>query len=156
MKVLFDTNILTRLVNPEPDDVHDLAKKCVDAVVADSHLPCVLPQNIYEFWSVATRPTEQNGLGMSTEAARAEVDSILQHFYLLRDERAIFGQWLDLVTLHDVKGKPAHDARLVAGMLRHGLSEMVTFNDKDFARYAQVTTHIPVALASGRASIPHS
>ncbi|QEG37728.1 hypothetical protein Pr1d_50750 [Bythopirellula goksoeyrii] len=38
----------------------------------------------------------------------------------------------------------------------YGLSEFVTFNDKDFVRCVQVTTYKPEEIASGRASILNS
>lgn len=72
-------------------------------------------------------------------------------FPLLQDERAIFLRWLDLVTNHGVSGKPAHDTRLVAGMLRHDLSYLVTFNVADFARYSEVTSIHPSEVIAGTA-----
>ena len=38
-----------------------------------------------------------------------------------------------VVVDYDVKGKNAHDARLVAAMLRQDVSHLLTFNDQDFA-----------------------
>lgn len=43
-------------------------------------------------------------------------------FTLLRDERAIFEHWQELVVQFDVKGKNGHDARLVAAMKRHKIA----------------------------------
>jgi len=75
-------------------------------------------------------------------------------FPLLQDERAIFFRWLDLVTAHEVSGKPAHDAQLVAAMLRHSLSHLLTFNVSDFTRYSEVTPIHPNEVIAGTASIP--
>jgi predicted nucleic acid-binding protein len=74
-------------------------------------------------------------------------------FAFLQDERAIFPKWKELVARYDVKGKPAHDARLVAAMLRHGLSHLLTFNDADYKRFPAITVIPPGALISGNAVI---
>jgi len=50
-------------------------------------------------------------------------------------------------------GKPSHDARLVAAMLAHGVTHILTFNDTDFRRYAGITPVVPAAIAAG-ATIP--
>jgi predicted nucleic acid-binding protein len=151
MRVLLDTNLLTRLANPARRDMHDLAEAAIEGIRIGGHVSCLLPQSIYEFWAVATRPLDANGLDMSPGEAREEVDSMLSLFPLLQDERAIFFRWLDLVTAHEVRGKPAHDARLVAAMLRHGLSCLLTFNTSDFARYSEVTAIHPEEAIAGTA-----
>ena len=74
---------------------------------------CLVPQVIYEFWVAATRPVEVNGLGMDVPLAQHSIEGLLQDFVLLKDERGIFGNWQSLVIANAVKGKGAHDARLV-------------------------------------------
>jgi hypothetical protein len=59
------------------------------------------------------------------------------------------GQWRNLVAANDVKGKNAHDARLVAAMQRHGLTDLLSFNKRDFARYAAINTFTPAEVLSG-------
>ncbi len=39
-----------------------------------------------------------------------------------------------------------HDARLVAAMLVHGLSHILTFNTTEFARYSEITAVHPTAI----------
>src|SRR5258708_7808169 len=83
---------------------------------------CVVSQNLYECWVVCTRPEGENGLGMILANAIAEQERMKSLFELLPDSEAIFGQWESLVRSLDVKGKPAHDARLFAAAKVHGLS----------------------------------
>jgi hypothetical protein len=45
-------------------------------------------------------------------------------------------------------GKPAHDARLVAAMERHGLTHLLTFNLVDFQRYAGLELLDPHQVAA--------
>jgi predicted nucleic acid-binding protein len=37
-----------------------------------------------------------------------------------------------------VSGKNAHDARLVAAMVVHGIDSILTFNAQDFVRYREI------------------
>jgi hypothetical protein len=53
-----------------------------------------------------------------------------------------------------VSGKKAHDARLVAAMLAHGLSRLLTFNVSDFARYPGITVLEPAQVLAGPPSTP--
>jgi predicted nucleic acid-binding protein len=95
----------------------------------------IVPQNLVELWVVVTRPIEQNGLGMAPEAAAIELDRIKTAFEFQPDTPAVHPIWESLVIRHRVSGKPAHDARLVAAMLAHGLTAILTFDRTGFSRY---------------------
>ena len=91
---------------------------------------------------------------MPTDVAESHLQNLTSPlFAFLQDERAIFGRWKDLVTRHNVKGKPAHDARLVAAMLRHGITHLLTFNESDFKRFPTIFCATPAALMSGKSSL---
>lgn len=60
-------------------------------------------------------------------------------FPLLLDTETIYQEWERLVVTHSVMGVNVHDARLVAAMLVHGLTHILTFNISDFARYSEIT-----------------
>ena len=64
-------------------------------------------------------------------------------FDLLPDGAAVFPEWQRLVVTHDVKGRNAHDARLVAAMVVHGVDHLLTFNGADFARFPGLTVLAP-------------
>jgi len=99
---------------------------------------CVVPQNLYEFWVVCTRPAAQNGLGMTAAETEPELVRLRGFFMLLDDTPAILGEWERLVTQHQVVGKNAHDARLVAAIQIHGIPRILTFNDQNFRRYPAI------------------
>jgi predicted nucleic acid-binding protein len=139
MQILIDTNILIRATETG-HPVHRSVAVALKELRYAGNTFCVVPQILYEFWSVATRPLSENGLGLST----AEADKLLAqfgppYFRFCRDERAIFDYWRELVIAHDVKGKKSHDARLVAAMRRHGISQLLTFNINDFKRFTDIT-----------------
>ena len=104
---------------------------------------------LYEYWVVATRPVNVNGLGMDTGDVEQALENWATLFKLLRDERGVFGYWRDLVSAHQVKGKNAHDARLVAAMQRHRVTTLVTFNTPDFARFTGINVFSPADILNG-------
>jgi hypothetical protein len=112
MRILLDTNILTRLAEPADQD-HKLAVDSVAILRSQGHDLCLIPQNFYEFWVVSTRPTAQNGRGKTPEEVTAEFVFFKHHFTLLNDNQLIFGEWQNLVSTHKVIGKPAHDESLI-------------------------------------------
>ncbi len=142
MRVLIDTNILTRSAQPAHAQ-HATALRALKAIRAQGNEPCIVPQVIYEYWAICTRPVDANGLGMAPPQVELKIAQIKRLFILLRDERAIFPEWEKLVVQYQVKGKTSHDARLVAAMVRHGLKHLLTLDAPDFARYAGITVFTP-------------
>lgn len=134
MRVLLDTNIIIRAAQPNQPAWPEINQSLI-ALVASGCSLCVVPQNIYEFWVVATRPQAQNGFGLTPVDAKALVDGTLGKLTLLRDERGIFDLWMSLVDQYAVEGKSAHDTRLVAAMQRHSITNLLTNNKSDFARF---------------------
>lgn len=96
---------------------------------------------------VATRPVEQNGLGMTPAAAALELTRLKSIFVLLPETPAIYPVWESLVTQHQVSGKPSHDARLVAAMLVHGLTAVLTFDRSGFSRFPGIEVIHPDDVA---------
>jgi predicted nucleic acid-binding protein len=137
MNVLVDANILLRSAEPT-HAMHAMAEAAVLALEARGDVVCVVPQVIYEYWAVATRPVTVNGLGRTPVETDAEVDDILTAFLLLADPPGVFDNWRALVRTHAVSGKKSHDARLVAAMQVHGLTHLLTFNVADFIRFPVV------------------
>ena len=133
--ILVDTNVLLRIAQPG-HPMSGLARSAIDALLLRGEELCVVPQVLYEFWVVATRPKDRNGLGMTAIQADADLSGICDQFRLVNDNRGIFTRWHELVTRHGVLGKNAHDARLVAAMQRHGIAAIVSFNARDFKRYS--------------------
>ncbi len=73
----------------------------------------------------------------------------MQQFWLLRDERGIFDHWSQIVSSNQVIGKSAHDARLVAAMVKHSVPNILMFNVQDFRRYWQVQAFDPMDILAG-------
>src|SRR5262249_19349679 len=103
----------------------------------------VIGQNVIEFWAVATRRVTENGLGLSPEETSHELAKLRRTFTLLPDTADILIEWEKLVIKHEVAGKQAHDARLVAAMLTHEITHLLTFNTDDFKRHNEITVVNP-------------
>lgn len=145
MRILCDTNILVRSIKPD-DPHHDQTIDCLGRLVRDDHNLVIVPQCIYEFYVVSTRPIENNGLGLVPSSALDDIEDFNLLFQLYRDERTIFDCWVKIVNEYSVSGKPTHDARLVAAMMRHGIDDLLTWNDRDFRRYSEINVHTPSSL----------
>lgn len=91
---------------------------------------------------------ERNGLGHTVTEASTEVNRLKELFPLLLDLPAIYEEWERLVIAHAVMGVNVHDARLVAAMLVHGLTHILTFNTADFRRFSQITVVHPSEITS--------
>ena len=87
---------------------------------------------------------------MEASAADQSVQELIRDFLLLKDERGIFGPWQSLVVNHAIQGKASHDARLVAAMQRHGLTNLLTFNAGDFQRFQAINVLAPAEIVAGR------
>jgi predicted nucleic acid-binding protein len=137
MAILVDTNILLRSVQLE----HPMNASAVRAlaVLMEREEPLVVSiQNIAEFWSAATRPEANNGLGFSIEEARDELLKLEEFFEVVHENPTSSATWKELIIGNRVRGVQAHDARLAAVMKAHGISQIVTFNGADFTRYAGI------------------
>ena len=61
---------------------------------------------------------------------------------------AVHQEWRRLLVTHNVSGVQVHDARLVAAMRVHAVKRVLTFNEKDFARYPGIEAVHPRSLAA--------
>ncbi|MGK7923008.1 MAG: hypothetical protein AB4080_23715 [Trichodesmium sp.] len=68
MTYLLDTNILLRLRQTNHPQ-HSNALKATLLLKKKQEKLCIFPQNLMEFWVVATRPIEVNGLGLYFQQA---------------------------------------------------------------------------------------
>jgi predicted nucleic acid-binding protein len=131
MAVLVDTNILLRSVEPRHPQ-HAVAVAAVYRVLAESTPVYFTLQNIAEFWNVATRSIENNGLGLSVPYTLDEAEKIEGLLTLLPDTPAVYAEWKRIIVEHGVLGVKVHDARLIATMMTHGVSRLLTFDVDDF------------------------
>lgn len=134
MDILADTNILIRRIN-RYDAQHKEVRTALRILAEQGYRVCIVPQNIIECWSVATRPQSNNGLGLLPAHAERIVARIESNFHLLPENGSVFSEWKKLVAAHSVSGLKVYDTRLVASAFVHGIQDLLTFNGGDFSRY---------------------
>ncbi len=144
--MLVDTSALLRTLQPLHRQ-RETVRAAIKALTAQGRELHIVPQNLVELWVVATRPVDQNGLGMTPDTAATELARIKSIFLLLPETPAIYPAWEALVIQHRVSGKPAHDARLVAAMQTHGLTAILTFDKSGFSRYPGIQVLRPEEVA---------
>jgi predicted nucleic acid-binding protein len=133
MSTLVDTNVLLRQFEPAHHH-HRAAVTATLRLIERGEELYVAAQSIAEFWSAATRPSAQNGLGLDIVAVASAVAEIERTFaLLLADEAPVYEQWKRLIVEQRVTGRRVFDARLVAVMAAHGIARLLTFNGADFA-----------------------
>src|SRR5437588_11527666 len=96
MRILVDTNILVRSVqlgHPQQPAAAD----SVETLRQQGDKLFLVPQNLYEFWVVCTRPASANGLGLTVAEAHDELKKIRAFFALLGDDIAVCDEWEHLV-----------------------------------------------------------
>jgi len=143
---LADSNILLRLAQPAHAE-HSVTAAAVTKLIRQGFDLCVVPQNLVEFWAVATRPsTSRGGFGMKLDAADDELTRLRSLFHLLEGATGIADSWQRLVKQYQVSGKQVHDAHLVAAMQVYGVQKILTFNGDDFKRYPGISVLNPASF----------
>jgi len=146
---LIDTNILIRVAY-EGDSRHEKCAAAIDTLTENKESLYVCAQVLAEFWVVLTRPSAVNGCGLQFEEAATALADARASFKCLTEPPDMADRWQAVVRENQVMGKQAHDARLVALMLAHNVTRILTLNPSDFARYQGITAVTPEeALSSG-------
>jgi predicted nucleic acid-binding protein len=142
---LLDTNIILRIADISSAS-HSLASEAIKKIIKDGHEPVITSQVLIEFWVVATRPKDVNGLGFNVSQTKNCVNDFLNNFRLIIETPDIFSQWFQLVVDHNIKGKRTHDIRLLAVMTVYQIPYLLTFNPKDFIPLPNITIIQPQTL----------
>src|ERR1700732_3414318 len=134
---LVDSNVLLRWVTSDHSD-YPVTVSAMDALLRQDAVLCYTSQNVAEFWNTCTRPLDRNGYGLSPQEADRRARCFEDKLRLLPDSLAVHQEWRKLLVVSNVTGVQVHDARLVAAMRVHGVGRILTFNEKDFARYTDI------------------
>jgi predicted nucleic acid-binding protein len=145
MAIFIDTNILLRAVQPS-HPMHPVALRALETLLAGEESLFIAIQNVAEFWNAATRPIVHNGLGLTIEKAREEIQRLEGFFQILSESAGSYDAWKTLLITHRVSGAQVHDARLAAVMKTSGIRKIVTFNVHDFTRFADIEAVHPETI----------
>ena len=146
--VLVDTNVLLRIAQRG----HPHQRPALDAIellrVRKGEVFAIAPQIVCEMCVVCIRPAADNGLGMTPHEAHAEITRARALFHLLPETGQVYPTCEGLVVKYAIRGKRAHDVRLVALMIEHGVPTLLSFNDADFRQFTEIVTLSPFDVLS--------
>jgi len=80
MRVLVDTNVVARLLPRVSAASHVEAVHAVKRLRDKQTELFLVPQVLYEFWVIATRPVEQNGFGLTPAEASQDTTRLQRLF----------------------------------------------------------------------------
>jgi hypothetical protein len=81
---------------------------------------------------------------LSTDLAVAASQSIELRFRILEEDHVVTNQFYSVVRQFRIVGRKVHDANIVATMLAHRVTHLLTHNVADFAPYSGLITIIPL------------
>ena len=132
-----DTNVLLTATD-ESRPLHLEALNLLSGIIRRDKRLAASGQVIREYLVVATRPVENNGLGLSVADAEANVTEFLRRLDLYDETEEVSRRLRQLVTTHNLRGKRLHDANIVATMTVHGIHTLLTQNGTDFVPFNDI------------------
>ena len=144
-RAMLDTNVFLAATD-EGRAEHDQALAIVNDWPARGTALYASGQIMREYLSVATRPADQNGLGLALADALANVRAFRGRTTLLAEDVKVADRLLALLDDTACAGKQIHDANVVATMLVHGIGTIVTINTGDFTRFGRQVRLVGLAV----------
>jgi predicted nucleic acid-binding protein len=132
--VFVDTNILVYSTR-RSSSFHARATEVLERGLASEPRLAISRQILREYLAVVTRPGG-NSEPLQMVDALADVGRFSDLFDILEDGPAVTTQLVQLCRTVAVAGRQVHDANIVATMLAHGETRLLTSNRGDFKRFA--------------------
>jgi predicted nucleic acid-binding protein len=139
-EILFlDTNILL-IATDESRPYHELARKVIATHGRSGLHLGISGQIIREYLVVATRSQESNGLGLDSSDAVDNTEIFKQRLIFFEEIENVSNRLRSLTKKYQLSGKRIHDANIVATMLTHSLTKLITENPEDFTVFSDTET----------------
>jgi toxin-antitoxin system PIN domain toxin len=130
-----DTNVLV-YATAAGSPFHVRAREAL-ARLASTDPFAISRQVLREYLAVTTRP-QVWARPLALAEALTDTDSFSRRFTILEDGLPVWEQLALLGRRFSFGGRQVHDANIVATMLAHGETRLLTFNDVDFRRFSSV------------------
>jgi len=130
----------------EDDPLQALVERAVDHIFDSGENIYFTPQVARESWAVLTRPKNVGGYAQTSSEASKFIEEAGLAFAFIPDVPDIYTRWIEIVKIHDVAGRQVHDAYHVAAMMTHGLTQILTLDERDFRRYPEITVANPATM----------
>ena len=130
-----DTNVLVQsTISTAPE--HLRARAALARLRAQGRV-AVPRQVLREYLAATTRPQSWSR-ALTLAQAMADIDGFVRRFAILEDGPAVWDEFMKLTRSFAFGGKQVHDANIVAIMLAHGETRLLTFNEADFRRFGSL------------------
>lgn len=137
-KVLVDTNVLLEATD-EGRRFHVLAMDLFrNAAEAGVNL-YLGTQVLREYLVVATRPFENNGLGMTTNTALDNIIRFRKRSSLIAETLQAGELFIEWAAKYGTRGKKLHDLQILATASVAGMHALITANEKDYPKSTPLT-----------------
>ena len=94
-------------------------------------------QVLREYLAAVTRP-QSWAKALTLAEATADTDRFVQRFAVLEDGPLVWDELMTLTRGFAFGGKQVHDPNIVATMLAHSETRLLTFNEADFRRFGSL------------------
>lgn len=132
-KLFIDSNILIHATNPQSPE-HNAARSAFKKYLQSGAKLFVSRQVLREYASVMTGKA-----AMNVADTQKNIEQFMRGMTVFHDSPESFALWREFVQRYDVKGRNIHDCNIAATMMANGVTSILTHNDRDFARYTDIT-----------------
>jgi len=144
--VFVDTNVLV-YANVLAYPLHSVAVECIQSFI-DAEIELWLSRQVLrEFIAAVTRP-QTYGNPQPIGVVVTRVQTFQAQFRVAEDNPQVTTQLLNLLQRFPTAGRQVHDANIVATMLTARIDRLLTHNVKDFDRFSDLITVIPLIAAT--------
>jgi predicted nucleic acid-binding protein len=144
-RLFLDTNVLVYATVAE-SPWHTVASQAIETRQDAGVELWISRQIIREYLATLTRPrTFPNPIPLST--LLVEVRLFNTRFRIADENQAVTTYLLDVIEQIPSGGAQVHDANIVATMRVSGVSNLLTHNTADFARFSHLITVVPLVGA---------
>jgi predicted nucleic acid-binding protein len=140
--VFVDTNVLVQARFTSAPSRSE-ARRALAGLIGGRRRPRISRQVMREYLAVVTRPQIwMKQLPLAD--APADVQTFERNFVILEDGAVVTEKLILLGGHVSFAGRQVHDANIVATMLAHGETRLLTCNASDFARFRpMIDPHVP-------------
>ncbi len=140
--VFVDTNVLVHANDADSPFHQDARARLLEIQTAGCEI-WINRQVLREYAVVVSRKmNEKNAFDAST--LNADLERFEAEFWVADETSAVTEKLRILVETYQVKGKPIHDANIVATMQANSIGKLLTGNVQDFKRFVPLIEVIPL------------
>lgn len=142
-QIFVDTNVLIYAFSKE-SEYYKASRELLNKAQEGELSLCIAPQVLAEFYAIATDPRRTTVPQKPQETANV-IDQLLEMpgMVLLSLPVDVVNRWTALIRQHPVRGRDIFDVQLVATMLGNGVSQIYTYNRKNFEKFNEIEVLAP-------------